>query len=87
MIFGEFQRVPSSPGGVSSGELYNRGKAVRRPPLQASHFPEELKQGQTATLIQQMIRYKNSNTTAKSLRSLGLEEAREALEMALGLPK
>ncbi|MFW5720625.1 MAG: tyrosine-type recombinase/integrase [Candidatus Dojkabacteria bacterium] len=42
--------------------------------------------GHSIALIQKVLRHKNPNTTARYIRSLGLEEAREALQTTLKLP-
>jgi len=42
--------------------------------------------GYAVSVIQAILRHKNPNTTAKYLRSLGLEETREALEEGLKGP-
>lgn len=46
----------------------------------------ELYRGHCITLIQEVLRHKNPNTTARHIQSLGLEEAREALQTTLRLP-
>jgi integrase len=44
------------------------------------------KAGHPIALIQKVLRHTNPNTTARYIKSLGLEEAREALELTLRLP-
>ncbi|MDJ0669243.1 MAG: hypothetical protein QNJ61_18320 [Desulfobacterales bacterium] len=42
--------------------------------------------GETVAVIQAVLRHRNPNTTARYLRTLGLDETREALENALNGP-